>query len=180
MLIAVLAVCLAPIIASFAVYHFWPPDRRMNYGELIQPHPIADLPLRRLDGSSFRIAELRGRWIMIQIDAASCGESCRQKLYYMRQVRLAQGKGMDRVERLWLVTDEAPVNEELGRSYEGTRIVRVGVASALAAFPGEGAARENIFLVDPLGNLMLRFPLDPDPSRMKKDLDRLLKVSQVG
>lgn len=175
----ILAVCVIPFIASYLVYYLWPPQSRMNYGELIDPHPLPAAPLARLDGSRFALAELKGRWVMLQVDASACGEPCRRKLYQMRQVRLTQGREMGRIERLWLVRDDGPVDPALLREYGGTHVVRAGSA-AMAALPAERDAADHIYLIDPLGNLMLRFPKDADPSRMKKDLERLLKVSKKG
>jgi len=175
----VIAVCLTPIAASYLVYYVWPPQSRMNYGTLIEPRPLPAAQLARVDGSKFSIAELRGRWVMVQIDASGCTDACRRKLYFMRQVRLAQGHDMDRIERVWLIRDEGRVDPGLLRDYEGTYAARAG-AEVVSAFPAERDAADHIYLIDPLGNLMLRFPKDADPGRMKKDLERLLKVSKVG
>jgi hypothetical protein len=174
-LIAVFAVFVIPIIASYAVFRFWPPQGRMNYGELIEPRPLAHSGLRRLDGAAFGLGELKGRWVLVQIDAAACTDSCRRKLHHMRQVRLAQGRNMDRIERLWLVRDHGPVEPALLRQYDGTHVARAG-SGALPVLPAERDAADHIYVIDPLGNLMLRFPNDADPSRMKKDLERLLKM----
>lgn len=152
----------------------------MNYGELVNPLPLPQAKLARVDGQPFDLAEFRGRWVLVQVDQARCPEWCEKKLHYMRQVRLTQGREMGRVERLWLVTDDAPVAKGLLSGYEGTHFVRVRGSGLLAQFPAERDVRDHIYLIDPLGNLMLRYPRDPDPSRMKKDLERLLKVSRVG
>jgi len=122
---------------------------------------------------------LKGRWVMLQVDASGCAEPCRRKLYQMRQVRLTQGIEMGRIERVWLVRDDGPVEPELLREYDGTHVARAGSAT-IAALAAEREAADHIYLIDPLGNLMLRFPKDADPSRMKKDLERLLKVSTTG
>jgi len=175
----VIAVCVAPFAASWLAYYVWPPQSRMNYGMLIEPRSLPAVPLVRVDGSKFSIAELRGRWVMVQIDASGCPDACRRKLYHMRQVRLTQGHAVDRVERVWLIRDDGRVDPGLLRDYDGTHAARAG-AAVVSAFPAEHDAADHIYLVDPLGNLMLRFPKDADPGRMKKDLERLLKVSKVG
>lgn len=145
------------------------PGTTSNYGTLIAPRPIAAAP----------VAELRGKWVLVQLDGGACGAQCERKLYYLRQVRRAQGKEMNRVERLWLLTDDVEPKGELLAAIEGTRIARASAADA-AAFPAERAPSDHIYLVDPLGNLMLRFPRDPDPAKMVKDLERLLKYSSFG
>jgi hypothetical protein len=96
----------------------------------------------------------------------------------MRQARKALGKEMDRVERLWLVTDGAAPRPELLAAIDGTRVVRQAPASLQASFPGN--APDHIYVIDPLGNLMMSFPRDPDPSKLLKDLQRLLKYSRIG
>lgn len=159
-----------PVLAGWVAYLTgWVPGTTSNYGTLLPPKPLGTPALEAL----------RGKWVLVQIDGAACDARCERKLYYMRQVRRAQGGEMRRVERLWLVTGSAPVRPELLAAIEDTRIAR-GDAKLLAAFGAGEAASEHIYLVDPLGNLMLRFPRDPDPSKMVKDLERLLKYSGIG
>jgi cytochrome oxidase Cu insertion factor (SCO1/SenC/PrrC family) len=179
-MLAIAALCLAPFIAALIAYYWWQPQGAMNYGELIPAHPLTDPPLRHLDQRAFKLSELRGKWVMLQLDQADCTEACREKLYNMRQVRLAQGREMERVERVWLVLDEAPLETLLMREYDGTRMLRAAGSPLIAEFPPAGEVREHIYLIDPLGNLMLRFPKNADPRKMHKDLARLLKVSRIG
>jgi len=155
-------VCAAPIVLGTAAYLFgWSPGGASNYGELLDPKPV----------SGFE--PLRGKWVLVTFDAAACDPHCEKKLYFMRQVRRAQGKDMDRVERLWVLTDGAKPRPELLAAIEGTRIEKSG--GLAGAFSGNTV--DHIYLVDPFGNLMLRFPREPDPSKMIKDLQRLLKYS---
>jgi hypothetical protein len=164
-LLLVALVCAAPFVLGTVAYLAgWSPGGASNYGELIPPRPLAE--------SAF--AELRGKWVMVAFDAAACDARCEQKLYYMRNVRRAQGKFMDRIERLWVLTDGGQPRAELLAAIEGTRLARL----APVGFPGNAA--DHIYLVDPIGNLMMRFPRDPDPSKMIKDLQRLLKYSGAG
>jgi len=175
---AILAVCAIPLSAALLAYFFWPPSGRTNYGELIDPKPLPAIPLTLLDGKSFSLADLRGRWVMIQADDTGCGPACQAKLFNMRQVRLAQGPNMDRVERVWLLLDPGRPSPEIAKLYEGAVVARATPA-LVAALPAVDA-RDHVYLVDPRGNLMLRFPKDADPKRMIKDLERLLKYSSIG
>ena len=178
--LVILAFCAAPTIAAWLAYFVWPPQSRLNYGELIEAHPLSDPGLRRLDRGSFRLSQLRGKWVMLLIDSGVCVESCRKKLLYMRQVRLAQGKNAERVERVWLVADAAPPDTMLLADYPGMHVARAPANPFLAEFPAPRDPSGHIYLVDPLGNLMLRYPADPDPQRMLKDLARLLRASRIG
>jgi hypothetical protein len=164
-LLALLLACAAPVALAWAAWYFkWGTGSAGNYGELIAPRPLS--------GPAFQ--ELRGKWVFVAFDAAACDAYCERKLYFMRQVRTAQGKDQARVGRLWVITDAGAPRPELLAAIEGTRISRVKPEG----FPGDPV--DHIYLVDPLGNLMMRFPRDPDPSKMLKDLQRLLKYSQVG
>lgn len=164
-LLWVALVCAAPVVLGTAAYLFgWSPGARANYGELIPPRVIAPL------------SELRGKWVIVTFDAAACDAYCERKLYIARQVRRAQGKDMERIERLWVITDAGKPRADVLAATEGTRISRN--EAIRSSFPGNTA--DYIYLVDPLGNLMMRFPRDPDPSQVIKDLQRLLKYSRFG
>jgi hypothetical protein len=178
--LAILVLCAAPVVAAWLAYFVWPPASRVNYGELIEPHPLSDPDLERVGDGRFRLSSLRGKWLLVQLDGGGCGEACRSKLMYMRQLRLTQGKDMDRIERVWLVTDAAPVDPALVREFEGTYPVRAAGSPLVREFPAADDAKQHIYLVDPLGNLMLRWSGAPDPNGMKRDLSRLLRASRVG
>ena len=163
-LLLVFLACAAPFVLGWAAWHFgWAAGTAGNYGELIPPRTV-----------SGALQPLRGKWVMVSFDEAACDAYCEKKLYYMRQIRRAQGKNQARVERLWVITDGGTPRPELLAAVEGTHLSRTS--------PGEfpGRRSDHIYLVDPLGNLMMRFPRDPDPSRMLKDLQRLLRYSGVG
>lgn len=176
----ILLVCAAPTIAAYLAFYVFPPDGRVNYGELIEPRPVPPLPLVALDGRPFSVSDLRGKWVLVHFDDAACAEACARKLFNMRQARIAQGREMERIERLWVVLDGGAPSPEVARVAESVRIARGEAAAIVGAFPAPESVRDHVYLVDPLGNLMLRFPRDADPRRMVKDLQRLLKVSRIG
>ena len=176
----ILAVSVAPIAASYIAFYFWQPSAHVNYGELLEPQllPQADLTLQ--DGRPFRFSELKGEWVFLVADQAGCDEACRKKLTYIRQVRLTQPKDSARIERVWLVTDAAAPDPALIADHPGLIIVRAGTRTIVDALPAAGSAHDHIYVVDPLGNLMMRFPRDPDPTRVINDLRRLLRASSFG
>ncbi len=184
MLFLVIAVCAAPVILSYLTYYVIKPERRNNYGELIDPrqHPIPDLGSVSIEGKPATLNDLHGKWILLQADAGACEKRCVDKLYYQRQLRLTQGKERDRIERVWLVTDDTPLSTVLMKEYDGTRILRVDAAKLAAWLPVDAgtAVEDHLFVIDPLGNLMMRFPKDPDYNKVKKDITKLLKASGIG
>jgi len=180
-LLIVAAVCIAPFIASWALYFFWQPSGRVNYGELIEGVAVPAGALASNGGGlPFDFAKLRGRWVFVTVDSGACDDYCQKKLWKMRQVRLTQGKYLERIERVWLLSDTQSVAAAVIKEYNGTWIASAQGDAVLKSFPYSEAQRDPIYLVDPLGNVVLRYPKDADPSRMKKDLERLLKVSRIG
>jgi hypothetical protein len=161
-------VCLAPAVFGWLAYVFhWAPGTTDNYGELLAPQALSGPPL---DAA-------RGKWTLVAFDAAACDAHCEKKLYFMRQIRRAQGKEMERVARLWVLTDAGAPRTEVLAAIEGTLVARAGDAFS-RRFPGNPT--DHIYLIDPLGNLMMRYPRDPQPKGMIKDLQRLLKYSRIG
>lgn len=175
----VLAICVLPFFAAILVHRYYPPDSRMNYGELIEPAPLQEANLQSLDGKPYRLSALRGKWVMILVDGGSCSQECIAKLWKIRQLRLTQGNNMERIERLWLISDQAPVEEALQKEYSGTVMLRAS-PELVRSLPAISGPRAHIWIADPLGNVILRYAQDADPSRMKNDLIRLLKVSRIG
>jgi hypothetical protein len=183
-LLAVLAVCAAPLIASYFTYFVVKPTGRTNYGEILDPrlYPIPALGSTSLDGKALGLDAYKGKWILLQTGSGDCQEACKKQLFAMRQLRLMQGKEMDRVERVWLITDATPLDTMLMRVVEGTHFLRVPLDAVAKWLPVEqgGNAADHIYLIDPLGNLMMRFPKDADPAKVKKDIGKLLKASAIG
>jgi hypothetical protein len=183
-MLGLLAVCAAPMIASYFTYYVIKPEGRTNYGALIDPraYPIPKLDTATLDGKPITLDAYQGKWIMLHVDDADCQDACKKKMHDMRQLRLAQGKEMSRVERVWLITDNQPLETILMREYDGTHMLRVKPEQVKAWLPVEQGTTVNdhVYMIDPLGNLMMRFPKDADPNKVKKDLSRLLKASRIG
>lgn len=180
-LLALAAFFALPVVAGYVAFFFdWVPGSAANYGTLIPARPLPDATLQGGDQRPFKMSELRGKWLLVQFDAGACDDYCERKLYFMRQVRKALGKDMTRVERVWLLTDAKAPKPRLLEAIEGTRLARAMGNAFPDEFPADRSRADHIYLVDPVGNLMMRFPRDPDPSRMLKDLQRLMKVSGLG
>jgi hypothetical protein len=181
---AVILVCAAPVIASYLSYYVIKPQGRTNYGELIDPrsHPMPQLKMSTLDGKPAALSDYKGKWLLVALGSADCDQACQNRLYYMRQLRLAQGKEMERIERVWLILDDKPLDTMLMRQYDGMHMLRVDAAGANAWLPADAGSTpsDHMYMLDPLGNLMMRFPRDADPNKVKKDIAKLLRASRIG
>ena len=173
-------VCVLPLVASYALYYFWRPDSTVNYGQLLSPQTLPKEVLPSLRGGQFDFSSLKGRWTLVMADSGSCDERCEQSLYFIRQVRKAQGEHQDRIERVWLVSDAVSPQPRLFEAIEGMHVVQAGGSTTLAAFAADAAHPRAIFVVDPLGQVMMRYPDEPDPKKMIKDFQRLMKYSRLG
>lgn len=173
-----IALCAAPVAASYVAYYFWRPSHQVNYGELLAPRPLPADRLVLADGTPFDWGRLRGRWLLVTADPARCDEYCRRKLIHLRQIRLAQGREAERIERVWLITDGGDPDPELLAQHGGLWLVRADSGTLLESFPAARMLSDHIYIVDPLGNLMMRYPRDADPRKIVKDVARLLRHSQ--
>jgi hypothetical protein len=180
----VLLICAAPVVASYFTYYVVRPDGRRNFGDLIDPQrPLPDLNATTLDGRSVNLRTLKDQWLLISIAGGACDAACANHLYFQRQLREGLGKNKDRMERVWLVDDAQPVADALQPALAGATVLRLP-REALAQWlaPQAGAALENhLYVVDPMGNWMMRFPpgvnLQTAP-KIKKDLEHLMRGSE--
>jgi len=179
-LIGIGAIAVAPVLGSYLLYWFWSPGGYTNYGTLLEPRPVSEITLSSTDGTAFSFRQLRGRWVLVTVDSGRCSAQCEKKLWTMRQVRQAQGKDVPRIERVLIIDDDGKPAEQVIHDYAGTWFVRAKESAMPASFVAEGSNRDHIYLVDPRGNVMLRFPEAPDPKRMIKDISRLLRYSRIG
>ncbi|RTZ45441.1 hypothetical protein EKL30_05225 [Candidimonas sp. SYP-B2681] len=194
-LFLILAVCLAPLIFALLAYYVpalgLRPQEATNYGTLIQPQrampDTAALPLATLDGKPFDLNSLHGKWLLVSADEAACPESCVKKLFILRNSHASQGKNVERLARVWFVTDNGEVPPVILDAYQGTHILRANpeqLAAYLApnatAAEREAALKAPMWIIDPLGNLMMEFPADADPISVRNDISKLIRNSRIG
>ncbi len=173
-----LLVSVAPVIASYFTYYVIRPEGRRNYGELIDPQrPMPDLTGVDLQGQPRSLTALKDQWLLISVADSACNEACEKHLYLSRQLRESLGKEKERVDWVWFRTGEAEVPNGL----------RVGLATAQVLKLDQGALAEwlqpergqqladHLYLVDPMGHWMMRFPVSADPVKVRKDLERLMR-----
>lgn len=181
---------LPPLAAYVLFYADLHPTGGGNYGDLITPaKPLQNATLKTLDGRTFQLSELRKKWALLFLGGRDCDEYCEQNLYTINQVRLAQGKNIGRVNSVFIVPDNVS-RADIGNVAQTYPNILIFLAEAetfavLLEQLGEYSdatlpERGYVYIVDPLGNLMMSYQTGADPSGMRKDLKRLLKLSQIG
>jgi hypothetical protein len=184
-ILLVVLILALPFVLGFALYYFgWRPSSTGNYGELLQPPPrLPERGLLRPDGRELPASEFKGKWLLVLAGDGPCDPVCRQRLHDLRQVQVSLNKEMGRLRRVWLGdgTGRDPAMADLRRDYPDLLIAAPAPGAA-----GEGwrtaldASPPRIYIVDPLGNVILRYPDSPDIKGVRKDVERLLKYSWVG
>jgi len=179
-MLMLLLVCAAPVIASYFTYYVIRPEGRSSYGELIDPQrPLPAFTGANVRGEQVPLDSLRNQWLLVSVADSTCGEACERHLYLQRQIREMLGREKDRLDWVWLRTGDAPLTESLAQATAAAVVLQVDAAalsSWLEAAPGQ-RLEDHLYVVDPLGNWMMRFPVDVDPKKARRDLDRLLRAS---
>jgi hypothetical protein len=182
-MLAVLLVCAAPVLASYLTYYVIRPEARRNYGELIEPQrPLPGITAATLDGRPMALPSLKGQWLLVSVADAACDAACERHLYLQRQLRESLGQDKERLDWVWLVAGGAPVRERLRLALSQAVVLRVpgpALEQWLAPAPGR-ILSDHLYLVDPMGNWMMRFPAGLDTAgaaKAKRDLERLLRAS---
>jgi cytochrome oxidase Cu insertion factor (SCO1/SenC/PrrC family) len=190
--LAIFIICLLPVVAAWWVLKEFQKEgdfATRNYGELITPaRPLSDTTLKALDGKELAISELRGKWTLVVLAPSECDERCRTNLYKTRQIRLAVGQDTHRVQRLWLTDEVAPLGKAswLREQHPDLTVVSEGTAKEgfidqfIVPNISDPLAAQRVYIIDPIGNLVISYPPEEDAEHILKDLKRLLYVSHVG
>ena len=187
LLLFIIACFAVPLAAAWLLVGSWRPGHSVQHGELLNPaRPLANFRFTTLDDQRLGSAVLQGSWTLLYVASTTeCATPCRTALYDMRQVRLALGKDMGRVKTLFLL-NESPDSDLRRWLATDHPTLAVGVADVATqaelsgAFHSAGAIGGWIYLLDPLGNLLMRYPVAVEPRGMLKDLERLLRLSRIG
>lgn len=185
-MLLILFACALPVIASYFTYYVIRPQGRSNYATLVEPQrplpSLAMLPAQDMDGHSVPLTTLKGQWLLVVVAPAACGTLCEKNLFLERQLREMMGAERDRIAKVWLVDSPEPVPPALAAAVAAPpavlvyRVERAALARWLEPEPGR-QLEDHLYIVDPLGNWMMRTPANPDPVKLKKDVDRLLRAS---
>jgi hypothetical protein len=185
------ALFLVPLALAFWLYYGpgpWHPGGGTNQGELISPaRPLPEIDLPIAGGSPLRGKLLRGKWSMVYVGDGACDRKCRRALYLTRQTRIALNKDIDRVERVFLATGNCCDDSFLENEHPDLVVaIAIGreAATFLRQFPayadGPVGSAGRIYLVDPLGNLLMSYPVTAPDKALLNDLTKLLRLSHIG
>ena len=183
-MLLVLFMCAAPVIASYFTYYVIRPEGRSNYSQVISPAVFIPeaLVLTNLQGQTVAAGSLEGQWLILVVAGSHCDARCEKYLLLQRQLRETLGREKDRVDKIWLVTDDQALRPEVAKAVAAApevtalRVSKPAAEAWLAPATGQ-ALQDHIYLVDPMGAWMLRTPVDPEPAKFKRDIERLLRAS---
>jgi hypothetical protein len=184
-LMAMFVACSLPVLLAIFVFFVLKPTGQANFGELI--HPARPMPVASLNneqGQSIELAALKGQWLLVSVGESACAAECTQHLFIQRQLREMLNKDKDRVDRIWLVSDDSAINQDVGPLLAETTVLRAS-AGVVQAWLGDLSAKDAsqfLFVIDPQGNAMLRMPADMNgkqASAAKNMLQKLLMASVV-
>lgn len=185
--LAVLVACSLPVLVAYFVFYVVRPHGEAAFGELMTP--VQQMPIAqatRLDGTPVPLTALQAQWLLVKVDGGACAQDCQKQLYVLRQFRLMLGKDMDRIDWLWLVNDQASVASTLASNlaHDKATVLRVDAATLNTWLPASAgkAQQDFIYVVDPMGNTMMRFPSRLDSAaaaKAKRDMEHLLRASSA-
>lgn len=184
-LLAILLACSLPVLVAYFVFYVVRPQGEAGFGELITPvRPVPQAQATGLDGTKLLLPSLKAQWLLVKVDGGACVQDCQKQLTVLRQFRLMLGKDMDRMDWLWLINDQAPVDAKLAASlkHDSATVLRVDADTLNAWLPtaADKSQKDYIFVVDPMGNTMMRFPSRLDSAgaaKAKRDMEHLLRAS---
>ena len=182
-MLAVLLVCAAPVVASYFTYYVIRPQTAKSHGDLIQPtRAIPDINVTDLNQQKVALPSLKDQWLLISVAPAGCDDACQQRLYLQRQILTGLGRERDRLDWVWLISDNGEVPQSIRPGLSEAVVLRMPKDQIEAWLqPANGHdLTEHLYLVDPMGEWMMRFPAPINAEhapRIKRDLERLLRAS---
>lgn len=192
-LLLIFALFFTPLIAASAWYKLLPqgylPSHTTNNGNLIQPiYPLQHFSQQTLDGKTYASTDMSTSWTLVYLLDRPCDTACSKVLYNTRQIRIALNKDIDRLQRITVITPQAlaATDARMWQSHPDMRILKTDEANnsldtqirthtANQPYPAD-----SVYLIDPLGNLMMQFDPSLNPKLLLKDLQKLFRLSHIG
>lgn len=175
MLLLIAVICLLPLLAALYLRFVSPPAPATMAGTALAPAAFPFAALRQPNGQPLTVPEVADHWWVVQVLPGQCDADCAQSLYYSRQARTAQGKHMERVQRLWILSDSQAPGAELLAQHPDLQLATISDRKALAGLL-DPSATAALWLVDRRGLLVFRYAADTEPKRFIKELSKLIKL----
>lgn len=176
-------ICAAPVVGSYLTFYVIKPSSTSSFGELITPtSTIPAISAIGLDGHQTKLDALKGQWLLISVAGGACDKTCEEHLYLQRQLRELLGREKERLDWVWLINDDQAVSPGILPALQTAQVLRIADDSLKAWLsPGKGhQLTDHLYVVDPMGRWMMRFPADlsvVNAAKAKKDLSKLLTAS---
>lgn len=184
-LLALVLFCSMPVLLAYFAFYVVRPQGEAAFGHLIVP--VRAMPqgvATRIDGTRIALQSLQGQWLLIKVDGGACAQNCQKQLMVLRQFRLTLGKDMERVDWVWLIDDQAPVDAELQRGLAKDKATVLRLAPELLEqwlpASAQRSWNDSIYVVDPMGNAMMQLPGHFDTAaaaKARRDMEHLLRAS---
>ena len=175
---------IAPVVLAYVLYFSGAITTYSNHGEILDPViDVSQLKLKDDSNAPIPREVFTRKWLLISFVGADCDEACNARLYDSRQVHKALGKDQDRVERM--IVHLQPASADLSKlikdEYPNAVNVHGDEKIISSTFGSAAQINENqIYIMDPIGNVMMRFSQEQSKKDIKSDIQKLLKVSQIG
>lgn len=183
MMLLVMLACFAPVIASYLTFYVFKPTGGNSYGHINSPlgpqYEMPDLQALDMQGKPVALRSLKGQWLLVSVSSGACAQACQKHLFVQRQLREMLGPDKDRLDWVWLVDDATPIPAHLQAvavQAQALRLPQAQIAAWLKPEAGK-ALQDHLYLIDPMGNWMMRFPADLDYKKAQRDISRLLRAS---
>jgi len=184
----VVAAFVAPVVLAYIVFFFVDVKSYINHGEILNPivH-ITSFELTDENNAIIPKEKLTYKWSLISFVGKTCDEKCEARLYDTRQIHTSLGKNQHRLSRMFV--HFKPAGEALTKLIDekhGTVIHVNGDESIIIKALGDnvhdgiGITNNETYIMDPMGNIMMRFTIDQPNKEFLYDLRKLLKASQIG
>lgn len=178
-LLAIVLASTLPLMLALFVFFVFKPTGKAGFGELIQPaRAMPEVSFINDKGENHALADLKGKWLLVTVDSGNCLEACAQHLFVQRQLRAMLGKDKDRVERVWIVTDNTPLPEKIQPLLTDLTQVRLApeVVQLWLGSESTEVAQNQLYLVDPIGNAMLKMSANQNATQAKQAHQSLMKL----
>ncbi len=182
-LVVLFLIASLPVVIAALVYFLLRPQGHAGLGQIITPpQAVGSAQGVDLTGQGVRLDTLRGQWLLVSVADGACRADCEKRLFMQRQLHAMLGGDTKRVDKVWLLNDQTPVAEPLRAALHDVTVLRVDPSVLHGWLPilAGTAQTDYLYVVDPLGNAVMRFPAAMDVAQVRlawRDLARMLRAT---